>query len=491
MVRALISMELVDFNLKLLGEEGIIPPLLEMVASGNIESKELGLCALVKLSDCHDNKELVAAAGGLPLVLKLINTQHVRTIIIVRCCEFLEKLSSDNDGVKFFVDEKGAQLELESIVTSLLALLRNMNSSHNVRRPAMRVLLEICRSEATLVKTAVLTANGVPLVLPLLDDLDSEIRGTAVNLIFLFSQYESEGVVEYLLKPRRLEALVGFLENDDGNDVQMAAAGLLANLPKSQLSLTTKLIELDGLGAIVNILRCGTTEAKENALSALFRFTDPTNVESQRSVVEKEAYPLLLDFLKTGSVTAKARAAGLLGNLSMSSPKLTAVRRSIGCWCFCPTHVPLCAAHGGICSVRSNFCLLEANALPDLVKLLEGEVDATASEAIQTLSTLVQENSPQRGASVLHEANAIKPTLEILNWGTNSLKEEALGLLEKVFRSREMVEYYGSTARLLLISLTGKNIHRESCLGRKAARVLSHIECYSRSSTSILSGLFG
>uniref|UniRef100_A0A5B7BY18 RING-type E3 ubiquitin transferase n=1 Tax=Davidia involucrata TaxID=16924 RepID=A0A5B7BY18_DAVIN len=489
MVRALVSMELVEQNIKLLGEEGVIPPLLEMV-SGNIESKEVSLSALVKLLDHHGNKKLMAVAGGVPLVLKLMFSSHIRTIIIARCSEVLEKLSSNGDGIKFFVDENETQLELEPIITNLLAFQQNPNSNHNFRRPALRALLGICQSDAGLVKIAVLTASGVSLVLPLLDDSNQEIREVAINLLFLFSQHEPQGVVEYLLKPRRLEALVGFLENDNKKDVQMAAAGLLANLPKSEELLTEKLIELDGPNAIISILRYGTMEAKENALSALFRFTDPTNFESQQIVVQLGAYPLLVNFLKTGSVTAKVNAAALIGNLSTSSPKLTDVSRNVGCWCFRPAHDPVCSAHGGICSVTTSFCMLEANALPELVKLLEEEVNEIAEEAIKTLSTLVwEDSSPHRGATVLHDADAIKPILRVLSWGTESLKEEALALLEKIFKSKEMVDCYGSTARSHLVQLTGRSIHEDGQLQRKATRVLQLIERYSKSSTSLVPGL--
>ncbi|KAA3454546.1 U-box domain-containing protein 44-like [Gossypium australe] len=490
MMKALVTMELVDSNLKVLGEEGIIPPLLSMVASGNIELKELSLSVLVKLSGCHANKELIATGGGVPLVLKLMFSPHVCTILIVRCSEIVEKLSSEGNGVKFFVDEKGVQLELEPIIRELLALQQNSKSSNNFRRPALRALLGMCRSEAQLVKTAVLTANGVSLVLPLLDDPDSEIREIAVNLLFLFSQHESQGVVEYLLMPKRLEGLVGFLENDYNSDVKMAAAGLLANLPKSETSLTKKLIELDGLPAILNLLKSGTMEAKEHALSALFRFTDPANVKSQQIVVEHGAYPLFVNFLKVESVTAKARAAALIGNLSMSSPKLTVASEKTGCWCFRTSRVPVCPAHGGICNVNTSFCLLEAKALPCIVKLLHDEVEATAYEAIQTLSTLVQDGCTQRGAIVLHEAGAINPVLDTLTWGTDSLKEVALGLLEKVFISREMVDSYGTKARYLLVGLTGRNVHDDGRPGRKVAKVLSLLERYSKSSTSIIPGLF-
>ncbi|XP_016456369.1 U-box domain-containing protein 43 [Nicotiana tabacum] len=489
-VRATLGLELGDEDMKILGEKGVIPPLLEM-ASGNIESKELSLSALVKLSSLNCNKMLIAAAGGVPIILKLMISSHVRSIIIAKCCEVLANLSGNGDGVKFLIDETGNQLVLEPVIAYLLAFQQNLTSSDIVRRHALRALLGICQSEAGLVKSAVLSAGGVSVVLPLLDDSNQEIREAAINLLFLFSQHEPEGVVEYLLKPRRLEALVGFLENDNKGDVQMAAAGLLANLPKSETSLREKLIELGGLKAIVNILKTGTMEAKENALSALFRFTDPTNLESQRNVVELGTYPILVTILKANSITAEARAAALLTDLSMRSHELSVGSKKASCFCIGRARAPICPAHGGACTVSKTFCLLEANALPDLVKLLKEKIHATSYEAIQTLSTLVREESPHRGAYVLHKEDAISPIIEVLNWGSESLKGEALGLLEKVFMSREMVDFYGPTARLHLARLTGGRIYEDGHLQRKAARVLLLIDRQSRSSRSLVAGISG
>ncbi|KAL3328963.1 hypothetical protein AABB24_036202 [Solanum stoloniferum] len=490
-VRAILGLELRDEDMKLLGEKGVILPLLEMT-SGNIESKELSLSALVKLSSFYDNKLLIAAAGGVAIVLKLMISSHVRSIIIAKCCEVLANLSGNGDGVKFLIDETGNQLVLEPVIAYLLAFQQNLTSSSDiVRRHALRALLGICQSQAGLVKSAVLSAGGVSAVLPLLDDPNQEIREAAINLLFLFSQHEPEGVVEYLLKPRRLEALVGFLENDSKGDVQMAAAGLLANLPKSETSLREKLIEIGGLKAIINILKSGTMEAKENALSAFFRFTDPTNLESQRNVVELGAYPILVSFLKADSITAQARAAALLTDLSMRSHELSALSRKTSCLCIGRAHAPICPAHGGACSVSKTFCLLEVNALPDLVKLLKEKIHATSYEAIQTLSTLVCEESPHRGANVLHKEDAISSIIEVLNWGSESLKGEALGVLEKVFMSREMVDLYGLTAKLHLARLTGGRIYEDGHLQRKAARVLLLIERQPRSSRSLIAGISG
>ncbi|KAB1220629.1 hypothetical protein CJ030_MR3G009421 [Morella rubra] len=125
---------------------------------------------------------------------------HVRMITVVKCCEILEKLSSEDDGIKFFVGEEKAQLDLEPIIVNLFALQHKANSAPNFRRPALRALLGICRFEAGLVKKAVLTANGVSLVLRLLDDSDSEIWETAINFVFPILSARATRVMEILME---------------------------------------------------------------------------------------------------------------------------------------------------------------------------------------------------------------------------------------------------------------------------------------------------
>ncbi|KAK1295967.1 U-box domain-containing protein 43 [Acorus calamus] len=475
MARALVKMELVDQNIKHLSEGGAIRSLVEM-ASGNLEAKEVALCALVKLSNFRENKRQLAEAGAVPLILELMFSPHIPTIIITRCSEILERLLS-NDGTEFLVEANGTSLELEPIITNLLALQQNLSFSPTIRKPALRALLSICKSEATFVQRTVVAADGVPIILPLLDDPDKVIRKLAINVLFYFSQHEPQGIVDFLLSQRRLESFIGFLKDDSGGDLPMAAAGLLAHLPKSEVRLTEELVKLDGLSAIMNILSSGTIEAKENALGAMFRFTDPSDLTMQRSVVGMGLYPLLISFLKTGSSTSKARAAALICNLSLNSPKLTVMKKQSSWWCFGSPRIPICDAHGGICDVSTTFCMLKANALPELVNLVKEHVNDPAYEALRAMSTLFQDGFSYRGAEVLNAAEAISPVLHVLEWGTSAMKEEALNILEKAFEFREVADMYCTSARILLIALSTQS-HQDRRLGRKAAAVLAQLERY-------------
>lgn len=76
MLKELVNLEFDEEKIRVLGEEGIIPPLLEM-ASGNIESKDLSIRILVKLSTFHQNKRLIANSGGVSLILNLLFPSHI------------------------------------------------------------------------------------------------------------------------------------------------------------------------------------------------------------------------------------------------------------------------------------------------------------------------------------------------------------------------------------------------------------------------------
>lgn len=479
MAGILVKTELVDQNVKLLGEEGVIPPLIQMV-SGGLESKQCAFSALVKLSNCQENKMLIAAAGGVPIVLEQLFSSRVPILVRASCSEILERFCSE-DGTKFLVNADGARLELDPFVTNLLAIQQNPTLSYSIRKPALCTLLAVCKSEEAVLDKIVASLNGVSVILPLLEDTHMEVREVTIKLLYLFSRHDPHEITEFLREQSRLKGFVGFLEDESRGDVQIAAVGLLAHLSKSDEELTKNLIELNVLPMIFKILKSGSMEAKENALGALFRFSDPANIDAQRMIVELGAYPLFVSILRCGTVTAKERAAALITNLSLSSPNLTDVSVMTGCKFFSRTRIPVCDAHGGLCTVATSFCLLKANALPDLVKLLEERIHETAYAAVQALATLVQEDFSCRGANVLHKSNAISPLLDALTWGTNALKEEVLGLLEKVFEVMEVAAMYCSSAKIPLVGLATEG-HDDRQLGRRAARVLAYLE---RSSSSI------
>ncbi|CAL9144874.1 unnamed protein product [Musa hybrid cultivar] len=479
MARSIVKMELIDQNIRLLGDEGAIHPLVEL-ASGNLEAKDSAFSALAKLLSSRDNKRLVAAAGGVPLVIEQISSLRVPSIIVGECCKILENLTSD-DGIEFLVDANGMHLALEAIITNLIAMLQNSHYSPNILKPVLLTLLNIYKSDQVISQKAIAAANGVSVIFSLLEDRDRQIQELALKLIYHLSQHEPDGITSFLLD-KRLETVVDFLEDGTQCDVQTAATGLLACLQSSEAALNERLIQLNVLPLLMSILNTSNTEAKENVLRALIRFVDPSDVEMQQRVVKLGAYPLFVSVLKSGSLTAKARAAALISKLSSSSFTLTVAPVTTGCWCFRAVSFPACEVHGGICDVTSSFCLLKAQALPELIRLLKEHEDATTYESLHAIGTLIQDGSSCRVAKVLHEAGGINPIVDILSWGTPTLKEEALLILEKLFQYREVADFYRAVAKIPLIGLSTK-INENGHLGRRAAQVLLELDRYSKSSS--------
>ncbi|KAH7665815.1 Zinc finger RING/FYVE/PHD-type protein [Dioscorea alata] len=482
MARVITKLELIDQNIQLLGEEGVIPPLVEM-ASENLESKELALSALAKLSSGLENRTRIITAAGLRPILDQMFSSNSPTIITVKCSEILERLSSV-ESIELFLDNNGLRLKLGPIVTNLVEMLQKSFLSARIKKPALHILLNLC-------KFGELQAEEMPaasMVLHLLEAPDREIREVALKLIYLLARYKPEGISEFLLAKRMLETFAAFLEDENRGDLQIAAIGILAFIPKSEVALTECMTNLEMLPLLLNILRNGAMEAKENTLSVLSRFVDPSDIKMQLIVARMGLFSLLVTLLMSGSITAKARAATLLGNLSLNSSKLTVLPAKTGCWCFRRPSVPVCQLHGGICDATSTLCLIQANALPSLVKLLREVHDHVATyETLKTLGTLVQEDAPYRGVKVLHDAGAIAPMLDVFKWGSPDLIELVLGILEKLFKVREVADSYYLDAKIPLIGLSTRS-NENGILGLKAASVLAELEQYSKSRSMPLLG---
>ncbi|XP_057817724.2 U-box domain-containing protein 43 [Cryptomeria japonica] len=482
MAIALSKMELTDQNIKLLGDEGAIPPLVKMISS-NLESKAAALGALKNLSTNHENKKHIANAGAVPLILDHLVTSKFPSNIRETSAIILERIMCD-DGVQFLVDENAEPLVLEPIIQNLLALQQNPSTFFSIRRHVLNALLGMLSGpDGENVRSVARSANGISVLLPLIEGSDQKIRESVIKLLCSLSEGGSQEISHFLLNGNKFELFVTFLEDDSRGDIQAAAAGILSTLPASDGKVTDALIKAEALPAIIQVLNNGSPNAKENAVGVLLRFTDPSSLETQHMVVHSGAFPLLVNLLYSGTILAKSRAAFAIGNLSLSTARLSVAPTVNGCWCFKPVPPPVCRVHLGPCDVKTTFCLVKADALPGLVNLLQEREGKAAGATIYALATLVSDDDIlNKGASVLHEAKAIDHILEILSQGTPESKEEAVKILEKVFQVKEIVEAYGSKARIPLVDLTTQT-HGNGTLRRKAAKVLAQLEVIQETST--------
>ncbi|KAH0449529.1 hypothetical protein IEQ34_020221 [Dendrobium chrysotoxum] len=478
MMRGLEEMQLLDEDVKHLGEDGVINPLV-ILASGDAKSRELAFSVMAKLCTSFENKRLIVEAGAVSLILEQISSPQVSPIIREKCSGIFEKLTSS--GLEFLNGTGIVLPPQELMITNLIAVFETSGTSIGVRKPAFRALLSLCKSAKVAADNAIASQNGLSIILPLLEDSDKEIQKLALELIHQFSQNESSRIADFLLDGSRLETFMPFLEDESQPELQLLAVELLANLQKSNIELIKGLAQSGAIPLILNILSRGTMEAKENVLDLLVGFMNPADIDMQKRLVESGAYPLLVNILISGSKTAKARAAALISDLSSNSLKLTKAPNRTGCFCFFRKKVPTCEVHGGICSVESSFCLLKADALTPLINLLHERDDAVKLKAILALKTLVQ-GIGSRGVIFMHRFKAIKPMLDVLREENPALKEEVLEMLEMLFKVREVLDCYTDDVKIPLIHLSAyRSGNTNDHLRIKAAKLLADLELYSKS----------
>ncbi|KAK8955321.1 hypothetical protein KSP40_PGU012116 [Platanthera guangdongensis] len=475
MMRGLLGMQLVEDDLEQLGEAGVIIPLIKL-AMADDESKELAFSVMAKLSASLKTLRYIVEAGGFSIILEQMFSSQASPIIRENCSEICEKITSN--GMEFITGSGVVLPNQEQMINKLLVMLPSPSTPIGIRKPAFRALLNISSSENAAAEKAVATPNVISNILPLLEDSDKEIQELTLKFVHRFSRNVPIGITDFLLDDRRLEAFMSFVKDDSQPESQILAVGLLSNLQKNNNQLIKRLAEFGTIPLLLNMLKRCTIDVNNNVLELLSGFTNPADIKMQESVVRFGAYPLLVDFLKSGSSTAKARAAALIGSLSSSSPKLTKMKDQTSCFCFPGKKVTTCEVHGGICSLESSFCLLDSGALPPLVRLLKERDDVVKLPAILALKTLVQEGC--RGTNVLHQLGAIAPMLNLLSEQNSALIEEVLEILERVFSVRAVASNYSGQAMKSLIELS-HNQNMDDHLRAKAAKILSNLEIFSKS----------
>ena len=305
------------------------------------------------------------------------------------------------------------------------------------------------------------------------------VRANAVKLFCCLTEDGDDGTFLEHVSQRCIETLLRIMETSDNVEEIAAAMGIISNLPKES-HITQWLFDAGALQIILRRLTGGNSSASykrqiiENGVGALHRFTVSTNLNWQKEVVNCGFFPILLQFLDSGTALTKRNSAFSLKQLSESSNGLSRpVKKRGSLWsCFSSRDIG-CRVHLGICTVESSFCLLEANAVLPLVRVLE-EADVGACEAsLDALLTLIEGERLQNGSKVLSEVNAIVPIIRLLSSSCTELQEKALKALERIFRLVDFKQKYGNLAQMPLVDITQRG---NSGMKSLAAKVLAHLD---------------
>eukprot|EP00250_Pteridium_aquilinum_P004174 c14403_g2_i1 orf=320-3346(+) len=488
MASALARMGLTDQSKATIATEGALSPLVKMISSTKLEAKTAALGALQNLSTHPGNRDLMINAGVIPPLLQLLfSVTSVFMNLKEQAAATLANLATASP-METGTDACSTILDSDDTICQLLSLLNlvgPVNQGHLLR--ALHGMAS--PATASSVRAKMRGGSAVQLLLPFCELNDAEVRVNAVKLLYSLSQdWANEEIPEHF-GPTYIQALVKLLESSR-EDEKVAAAGIISNLPENDSRLTEMLRVAEALPALIELLRIGGSKTSsrmsrdqllKTASRALIRFTLPSDTRLQRLTAEHNAIPLLVQVLAVGSQLAKKEAATVLGQLSENSIKLCSpILPSRGFWCFSTTAEEGCKVHIGHCSVKSSFCLIEADAVAPLVQMLEERESEAHEAALTALQTLMKDETWERGAQVIAEAQGLQSLVRLLSVGTAGAKERAAWMLERFFRAEKYRSEFGVQAQMPLIDLAQRGTLTTRSL---AAKGLAHLKILHNQST--------
>ncbi|KAL5792189.1 hypothetical protein ACOSP7_000783 [Xanthoceras sorbifolium] len=477
MATTLAEMELTDHHKESLLEGGVLGPLLHLVSHGDIEMKNVAVKALRNLSSVPKNGlQMIKEGAARPLFDLLLHHSLSSSSLREQAAATIMHLALST------VSQEASEtpvslLESQDEILMLFSLI-NLTGP-DVQQRILQTFNALCQSpSAKNIKSKLIQCPAIQLLVQLCEHDNQNVRPNAVKLFCCLSDDGDEAIILEYVGQKFLETLVKIIQTSDNEEEIASAMGIISNLPEVP-QITQWLLDARALPPIFKYLKNSRisdpnrSQLVENAVGAVRRFTDPTNLEWQKRAAEAGFIPMLVQLLEYGTTLTKEYAAISLARFSESSLGLSRpIPKRKGLWCFCPPPEIVCHIHGGLCSVESSFCLLEAEAVGPLVSVLE-EPDPGASEAsLDALLTLIEGERLQSGSKVLEAANAIHPMIKFLSSPSPRLQEKALHALERIFRLPEFKQKYGQSAQMRLVDLTQRGNNSMKSL---SARILAHL----------------
>ncbi|KAL6982132.1 hypothetical protein U1Q18_023748 [Sarracenia purpurea var. burkii] len=321
--------------------------------------------------------------------------------------------------------------------------------------------------------------SAMEVLVPLCDLDDHNVRANAIKLLCCLTEDGDEATILEYVDQKSIETLLTIIKKTSSEEEEIASAmGIISNLPKC-FQITEWLLGAGGLPVLFSFLPVSKhvdshkNSLIENAVGAIFHFTDPTNQPSQNKAAKIGLIPVLVQLLESGTRLTKKQAALSLANFSANSLTLSRpIPKRHGFWCFSPPSEMVCPVHRGICTIETSFCLVEAGAVEPLVMVLGEPEPEVCEAALDALLTLIEGDKLQSGSKVLDEAKAIPSMVKLLSAPSPGLQEKVLTSLERIFRQVEFKQKYGASAQMPLVDLTQRG---NSSTRSLAARTLAHL----------------
>uniref|UniRef100_A0A0D6QX27 RING-type E3 ubiquitin transferase n=1 Tax=Araucaria cunninghamii TaxID=56994 RepID=A0A0D6QX27_ARACU len=460
MTNVLSELELDDNRREALIQQNVIDIFVGMLKSGNLRLEQAALQGLQKFSLLANSKKRIAEAGGVPLLLDLLKRPH-QLEMRGRAAAILADLTTDHRA-SFLLYADETPIEADKLVEAMMGILTSSTSS--IAENAMKVLLSLMEASDMDEVPGLIKANdhNLQTFLAFIKMAQPPLRYQAIQVVFAVCRKDLTAVSFVTDDNDCLKALLHGIKNEvfEGS-VQAAAVGILSSVPLSNNNLNRLMSTENVLRALVKIVSGENLEGQANALGALVRFTDPSDIQTQQSLIELGLLSCLKQVLKSGTIAAKIFACTSLKNISRSTLRLS---REPHKWSF---HFSkrACKLHKGKCSLK--YCIVEAGLVPDMVETLKDQNQEVALAALKALESLVVEESMiEHGVQILYNCKAIDQLFPLLQSDTCS--EKCLDLLEVILRCPGMKDIYGQMVKR---SLTALCASRVSSLQHKAFRL--------------------
>ncbi|XP_019197298.1 PREDICTED: U-box domain-containing protein 43-like [Ipomoea nil] len=475
MATTLGEMELTDHNKSSLFEEGVLDSLLRLISHRETEMKVAAVKALLNLSSLPRNGlEMIRQGAVRQLLNMLYHHAHQSLGEVVAATIMNLAISTTNQGSS---GTPVSLLDCDEDIEGLFSLIKLVEAT--VQESILRTFCAMCQSpSAGSVKAKIAQCPDVQLLVQLCEDGDTNVRAYAVKLLYHLVEDGNEAIIREHTKQKSIETLLRITTTSPDEEEIASALGIISNFPDSP-QVSEWLLAAGGLPVFFKFLPDGNNSSSqayrlvENAVGALCRLTDPTNLQTQRKAAEAGIVPKLVQLLGSGTSLTRKRAANALAQLSESSSVLSRpITKQQGFWCFSPSKVEVCPVHRGICGVESSFCLLEANAVVPLVRVLRDSDTGACEASLDALLTLIKDEMLQNGSKALDQADAIPSMIRLLSNPSPGLQEKVLHSLERVFRMVEYKQKYGRLAQMPLVDLTQRGSNNLKSL---AAKVLAQL----------------
>ncbi|XP_027353865.1 U-box domain-containing protein 44 isoform X2 [Abrus precatorius] len=479
--------------------------LINIMSSGNLQSREAALRALNQISSCDPSAKILIEAGILsPLVNDLFAVGPNQLPTRLKEISATILASVVNSGEDFYSIPFGPDhqtLVSEDIVRNLLHLISNTGPA--IEGKLLQVLVGLTSYPTTVLSVvAAIKSSGATISLvQFIEAPQKELRVASIKLLQNLSPHMGQELADALRgSVGQLGSLIKVISENTGiTEEQAAAVGLLADLPERDLGLTRQLLDESAFVMVISrviAIRQGeirgtrfVTPFLEGLVKIVARVTyvlanEPDAIALCR---DHNLAALFIDLLQSNGLdNVQMVSATALENLSQESKNLTKLPEvpSLGlcasifsCFSKQPIITGLCRLHRGMCSLKETFCLYEGQAVLKLVALLDHTNVNVVEAALAALSTLIDDGVDiEQGVMILCEAEGVKPILDVLlEKRSENLRRRAVWAVERLLRTDD-IAFEVSGDQNVSTALVDAFQHGDYRTRQIAERALKHVD---------------